>query len=165
MSRHVIPLSLILSLMLVGCASSEGAFPSLAPRPIERTTTSETSEPVAADPPAGTLRDPQAEALIAAGEEAHAAFLGELAAIRPTVAGAADAAPGGEAWVSAQQALSRLDAMRGSLASALTDLDALRREAMEKGGHEAALEQGAQRLAALAAAEDAAIAELARALR
>jgi hypothetical protein len=67
--------------------------------------------------------------------------------------------------VSAQQALSRLNAKRGGLASAIADLDGLRREELSRtGGEHAAIEQGAQRLNALAAEEDAAITELGRAL-
>jgi hypothetical protein len=152
----------MLSLMLGGCASSPGAFPSLAPRPIEKA--------VATHPPSATTvqsapLDPEAQVVIRAGEQAHAAFLAEMAEARPIIASAAGTERGGEAWVSAQQALSRLNAKRGGLASAIADLDGLRRDELSRtGGEHAAIEQGAQRLNALAAEEDAAITELGRAL-
>ncbi|WP_420605693.1 hypothetical protein [Novosphingopyxis sp.] len=56
---------------------------------------------------------------------ADAAFRGALPSVRGAVAAAAGSAPGGEAWVVAQQALSRLEAARTPSAEALADLDRL----------------------------------------
>jgi hypothetical protein len=97
------------------------------------------------------------------GESGHRAFLAEVAAARPAIERGSGTAEGSEAWVAAQQAYTAADAARGALTAALTDLDALRRDQADNAnpGNQAALDQAAQRLGALDAEDNAALAELA----
>jgi hypothetical protein len=113
--------------LLAGCAESPGAYPSLAPRPIERTaieepavTPAETAPPIA-DP----AQNADVAAQLAAAEAAQAQFAAELEPARKAIAVAAGQAVGSEAWVVAQQALSRLDQRRGPVTAALANLDAM----------------------------------------
>jgi hypothetical protein len=120
MARFVLPAAMLAAL-LGGCAA-EGDYPSLAPRPVEK-------ELAATDPapPAPLPDDPalakRVAALAAEAQRGEAEFEAALPAARSAVAGAG--APGGESWVEAQQALSRLEAARRATVQALADLDAL----------------------------------------
>jgi hypothetical protein len=111
----------MLAALLAGCAA-EGDFPSLEPRALEREL-AQTDPP----PPAPLPDDPalaaRMAALAAEARRGEAEFEAALPAARAAVAGAGPA--GGEAWIEAQQALSRLEAARGTTAKALADLDAL----------------------------------------
>lgn len=118
---------LALSVSLAGCAESGGVYPSLAPRPIERVSI---EEPVTApDRSAPPVADPAVDAgvatQLAAAEAADRQFTTELAATRRAVSAAAGKPAESEAWVAAQQALSRLDQRRGAVSSALANLDAM----------------------------------------
>jgi hypothetical protein len=161
MSRSPLPL-LFIAATLAGCAAT-GDFPSLAPRPIEKTAN---EEPVAATAPiagADAALLTRVTAIVESGESGHRAFLTEIAAARPAIERGSGTAEGSEAWVAAQQAYTAADAARGALTAALTDLDALRREQADNAnpGNQAALDQAAQRLGALDAEDNAALAELA----
>jgi hypothetical protein len=120
MVRFALPATMIAAL-LAGCAA-EGDYPSLAPRPVER-------ELAATDPaPPPPLPDDPAlagrvAALAAEAQRGEAEFEAALPAARSAVAGAG--AAGGESWIEAQQALSRLEAARRATVQALADLDAL----------------------------------------
>lgn len=126
--RIAAPTCALLALAFAGgCAESPGAYPSLAPRPIERTAI---EEPVVAPaetapPVADPAQDAGVAAQLAAAEAAQAEFAVELAAARKAVAAAAGQAAGGDAWVAAQQALSRLDQRRAPVTAALANLDAM----------------------------------------
>lgn len=155
--------ALLAAAALSGCAPG-GDFPSLAPRPIEKTDPGDAPAPAAtadATADAGLLK--RLSAILESGEAGHRAFNAELAIVRPAVEKASGAAPGGETWVAAQQAYSRLDAARGALLFALADVDALRREQADSAnaGNKTALDRAAERLAQLDAEEDAVLAELA----
>lgn len=163
MLRSLIKLSpLLLAAALAGCAQA-GDFPSLAPRAIER----EGQAPAPATAPAEAGADAallkRLSAIVESGEAGHRAFLAELASTGPVVGQASASDPGGEAWVAAQQAYSRLEAARSPLLSALADLDVLRREQVDSAnpGNHAALDNAAQRLSAFDAEEGSALAELA----
>jgi hypothetical protein len=112
---------MVLALLLAACAA-EGDFPSLEPRAVERelAQTDPAPPPPLADDPAlaGRVAELAAEA-----RRGEAEFEAALPAARSAVAGAG--AAGGEAWIEAQQALSRLEAARGATVRALADLDAL----------------------------------------
>ncbi len=155
------PLILLCCTLLASCASN-GTFPSLAPRAIEKAG----AEEVAPAPlPAGvdaTLAKRLA-AIEESGQAGHRSFIEEAMAARSAVAQGAGAAAGSEQWVAAQAAYSRADSARGALLSALADLDAVRREQIDSpnpANHMAAAGATA-RLEALAREEDAALTELA----
>ena len=106
-------------------------------------------------------------ALIAQAEAGQAAFAAELPEARRATARAG--ASGAEAWVLAQQAVSRAEAARTPTARALGDLDALvLREAAAaelSAADYAVLTAAIDRVAALRNAQDAALAALKAQLR
>ncbi len=120
MVRFVLSAAL-LGALLAGCAA-EGDFPSLEPRAVERELAQ--TDPA---PPAPLADDPalaeRVAALAAEARRGEAEFEAALPVARSAVAAAGPA--GGEAWIEAQQALSRLEAARGATVRALADLDAL----------------------------------------
>ncbi len=111
-----------LLLTLSGCVS-QGPFPSLAPRPGEGEfvlAEPDRPAPAVADDPA--LRR-QVEALRTDAAAGARSF--DEAYEDSRVAIARGGAEGSDAWIEAQQALSRLEAARADTADALTRLDAL----------------------------------------
>src|SRR4051812_29009666 len=106
--------SFVLAAALAGCLAgcvSEGPFPSLAPRPAEQEDWAEEPEhsaPAVADDAALRAR---LSALIADAREGERRFEGD----RPEAerATAHHAAQESDAWIEAQQAISRLEAARG----------------------------------------------------
>jgi hypothetical protein len=161
MSRS--PLSTLLAAALLAGCAPVGDFPSLAPRPIEKSTREEATPAAPAEGVADAELLKRTSAIVESGEAGHRAFLAELASARPAIERASGASAGGEAWVAAQQAYTAVDAARGTLLAALADLDALRREQVESAtpDNQAALDAASQRLATLDAEENAALAELA----
>jgi len=127
--RHL-PLYAAILVIAAGCAS-EGPFPSLAPRPIERAF--DAPEPDEADAPAAA--DPAlAERIAAALTDVRAgqdAFEAELGVARPRIAAAGSA--GSDSWIEAQQALSRLEGARAPTVQALALLDRMVVERAEAG--------------------------------
>jgi hypothetical protein len=121
----LIPRPLLLSAALLaglaGCAPS-GSFPSLAPRPIERALAPPDVEP----PKVAVADDPQLparlQAFVAAGRSGQADFDAELASARRAVA--RSGGRGSDSWVEAQQAVSRLEVARATVANALSELNA-----------------------------------------
>ncbi len=114
------------SLALGGCDSRRG-YPSLAPRPIERSASdgaapAPTIAAVATPDPA---RDARAAALAEQAVEADAAFVRSANDGCRTIVAGLRASEGSEAWVGAQQALSSLDATRGAVRAAAAGLDRL----------------------------------------
>ncbi len=116
---------------LAGCTGPSGSFPSLDLRPIE------TAKPVEAAPkPEMPVLSDSAlaafEARIASAEskaqDSNAAFDKALPAIRRTVVAGQGASMGSDAWLEAQQALSRLEQPRAGAESARADLDIIVRE-------------------------------------
>ena len=112
---------LALSALVAGCADP-GAYPSLAPRPIE-------AELAAADeaPPPPPLPDTpevtaRAAALAVEARSGVPAFEAALAVAERAVRGAGG--PGSDSWVAAQQAVSRVEAARAVTTRALGELDA-----------------------------------------
>ena len=113
-----------LALMLSGCASAPQNYPSLAKRPIE-------SAPVAdvAPPPAPQPADAALSAQIARyaeqADKGASAFDAAYAKADRLVGAARTAGVSSDAWVSAQVAISALDAARNDSVSALASLDTL----------------------------------------
>ena len=109
-------------LAAAACAPSDG-FPSLAERPAERDVSiAAPVRPAVEVPsdPAVHVRIAQLERQASEGDRGFEAALGAVAA-SIGVAGPA----GSDSWVEAQQALSRLEAVRGPTTTALAELDAL----------------------------------------
>lgn len=114
--------AIMLTLLLGGCVS-QGPFPSLAPRPGEGDfvlAEPDRPAPVIADDPA--LRR-QIETLLAGAQDGRRAFDGVYDEARTAIGGGG--VEGSDAWVEAQQALSRLESARAATGDALTRLDAL----------------------------------------
>ena len=123
MKRFALPL--LAAPLLAGCDTSAD-FPSLALRPIEKIG-------MAAEPPATPEPAPgaaplggEAEAAVAAAEESDRNFRAELASAETAVSGAQGSSVDSEAWVAAQETLSRAESARAGTAAALATLDAAR---------------------------------------
>jgi hypothetical protein len=153
-SRRFIP---SIALLLTGCASAQGSYPSLAKRPIESATM---AEPVA--PPAPTAPDAElvagVERLRAQVQAGSASFDKAYASADRATTAASAAAVSSDAWVAAQVAVSALEAARNDSVSALASLDTLyveRQNAIADGRAAGGLEQvDAARAAALAVVDD-----------
>jgi len=106
-------------------AAQRGAYPSLAKRPVE--TRDRTVPPPApiAPAPADEALVAQVDTLARQAAAADNAFQSQLVEGRSAVAAAGSAAPSSEAWVNAQQAISRLDSARYESVAALAGLDTL----------------------------------------
>lgn len=125
------PLFCLAFATLAGCAA-DTAFPSLAPRPIEAI--ARQPERVATDAPRVT--DPALEAQL--GEIAQALDANErewataIATTRAMVDRARGRAVGDDLWVSAQQAISRLEPIRQVAGTLVETLDRLRVEQAQR---------------------------------
>lgn len=130
--RSLTPLMI---LVFAGGCTATVDNPSLAPRAVERFTV---AEPVPAPPPPAALpedasRQERASALTARAREADHRFRTSLGEAETAVSRGAGAAPGSEAWVQAQQALSRAEVLREPVSGALAELDALQIASAETG--------------------------------
>jgi hypothetical protein len=112
---------LLLACLLGGCATG-GEFPSLAPRPVEQLSF---EEPIKVDPPVAA--DPalsgRAGAILAEARAGDGEFEQAYARALPLVRAAGPA--GSDAWIQAQEAISRVEAARIGTTSALSELDLL----------------------------------------
>ena len=163
------PLFLLLCLGAAGCAAP-GPYPSLAVREVERRYAAEQTalpEPEPPMPPADAGLAERVRALVAQAQRGEAAFAAEIGDARARVAAAG--AAGGEAWILAQQAISRAEAARTPTTRALGDLDALLLAQAAAGtlsGGDLALIEGAMaEVDALKAQQNDALAALKGALR
>ena len=113
-----------LALFLSGCAQTLTGYPSLAKRAVEN---APVAEPVAA--PAPVEADPalqaQVDRLSAQAQAGSAAFDKAWPAADRAARAAAGAAVSSERWVTAQLAISALEAARNDSVSALASLDTL----------------------------------------
>lgn len=132
---------LLLALPLLGACASQGEFPSLAPRAVERDLTGGSEPAGCPDSDVGTSAagaapetpalpanpDPQLGArvaeLLAAARAGQSTFADALP--RANASAARAGAAGSETWIAAQQEMSRLEAARTRTADALAELDAL----------------------------------------
>jgi hypothetical protein len=96
---------------------------------------------------------------------AHAAFQGQAPAARRTVSAARGASAGTESWAQAQVALAGLEATRSQAMVALADLERIYVDAAVEATELERIAAARQRVIGMVEAEDALIAELARALR
>lgn len=117
------PLAMLAAVAVLSACVAEDGFPSLAPRPGERDLSTEEPErqrvQVADDAALrGRIADLREEAA-----EGQRAFAAEFPAAAAAVAAAA--ARETDSWVSAQQALSRLEAARTPISRTMAELDRL----------------------------------------
>jgi len=151
--------------LLVGACTAPADHPSLAPRAVERFTTIEPTTTPITQPaiPEDASRQERVSALVARAREADALFRSRLSEAQAAAARGAGSGIGSEAWVQAQQAVSRADVARTPVTQSLADLDALQIASAEAGvGIEAtaALTTALDEVGSLSAAEDQAIAAL-----
>lgn len=118
----------VLALLVSGCASDKGDFPSLSKRPYE------TDDPLGevaeapAPPVATTLPadlQQKLDALLARGRAASAAYEAAIPDAHIAARGASGSAVGSETWVNAHMILSRADGARADGVAALGELDKL----------------------------------------
>ena len=119
---------LIVPAVLVSACSSQGSFPSLAPRPIELAG----QNGLATTPPQPLSKaDPSmvqtAKAAYQKAQDAVAPFNAALASARGRVAGL-NAVKGSEAWVQAQMTISSLAQLARPASEALADLEDIKRQ-------------------------------------
>lgn len=123
---HRIFIPIFLALPLAACATAGGGdFPSLAKRPIETRFAVTESVPLPPPGPLPAALIDRVAAWRARAAESEAGFAAALPAAQAAVAAASRAPVASEAWIVAQQALSRLAILRGPVADALGDVDAL----------------------------------------
>jgi hypothetical protein len=124
-----------LALLLGGCASVEGDFPSLSKRPYETSSPLEET-PAPPAPLTGVLPadlQAQTDAFVARARKAHDAFDATLPAARGAAQSASGAASGSEDWVNAHMVVSRSDGARADAVAALSEIDQLIARERDKG--------------------------------
>lgn len=156
-----------LGLLLGGCASLEGEFPSLSKRPYE--SADPLAVPEAAPAPVSTslpaALQTQVDALLQRARAAQSAYEAALPTARNAAQGAAGSAVGSEAWVNAHMLVSRADSARADAVAALGEIDRLIAGEREKGadvGLVALLSAPQAQIAALVNAQTAEIDRLSR---
>lgn len=139
--RHPLPLAALGAASLIGgCAGSVNA-PSLAIRPQETASALDAARPAEVAPalpppvigldPATTAR---LEASLLAARQSRDGFARASEPAKAAVAAAAGADAASEAWIAAQLAISRLERARDAAANARSDVDAVRRDLVARGG-------------------------------
>jgi hypothetical protein len=116
-----------LALLLGGCSSVEGDFPSLSKRPYETDNPLEDPAPPPA-PVTGVLPaelQAKTDDLVSRSRKAHAAFEAALPAARSAAQSASGSTVGSEGWVNAHMVLSKADGARADAVAALSEMDQL----------------------------------------
>lgn len=122
--------ALSLTLALTACLD-RGEYPSLKPRAYEIADRGPPPPPPPA-PPARADIVARAAALLGEAQAGQRAFAAELLRVRPVVARAG--AVNSESWITAQEAVSGLDASRAATVIALAELDALASSGVDAAG-------------------------------
>lgn len=157
---------LTLHVLLGGCASAEGRYPSLAIRDIERAQGQfEAGEPKRINVPpvevdlAGGL-EARLTSLVAMAEAAHSDFSEIVPRARQLASAASGSGIGSDSWAAAQVALAELDSARSRAAVPLGDIDMIYTSAKVAAQDTAAIETARDRVIALVSEEDATLARL-----
>jgi hypothetical protein len=132
-------------LVAAGCAAP-GPYPSLAPRPAEKAYADDAEERKPTPQPDDPALAREVDRLVAEARAGSAEFDSALPAAQAAASRAG--ASGSDAWIEAQQALSRLETARARTTAALADLDRL---AVERAGAGTLGESDAQRLSSATA--------------
>lgn len=130
--RRASPTLLMLPLLLAGCSSPGGPYPSLQPRAAESIDPRVAVVRPMNDRPVRPALATELAALVDQARGGDAAF-GPAAAEAERLTAAAGA-PQSESWIAAQQALSAAIAARRPTALALSDIDALGATALQTQG-------------------------------
>ncbi len=150
----MLPLCVTPLLLLAGCATTDGDFPSLSKRPYENTET--ISERPAPEPIIMSAElDAQSNAMLAKARGGQAAFEASLPTARNSANAARGSAVGSEIWISAHVALSRLDKARADTVAALGEIDRMIATEREKGSSVNIISILAERQASIAQLSDA----------
>lgn len=135
-SRSPVPawLAAIAGALSLAACSTSASYPSLAYRAVERTAMPAAAEPalppVQLPPPTADLTS-RIDGLVAAAREADKQFAAKRPAAERAVSAAARASRTSDAWVSAQVAVSALQASRDTAVASLADLDSLYADARQ----------------------------------
>lgn len=139
--RPVTLVCLAAGLLLSGCATPAGQFPSLARRPFEKAV--DFVPPAPPQTPVETRLPDGLAAQMDSLKMRHNIASSAFAALLPSVQSAVDAAAGspigGEGWVNAHLMVSRLDKSRGDSAAALAQLDIMLTGLMDKESQQPAI--------------------------
>jgi hypothetical protein len=151
------------ALLLAGCASDRGQYPSLARRPAERITASFDTPQVAAPvvrpaPPAAVTG--RLGGLVNAAEAADTKFRSREARARSVVGAGSGAKIGSESWATATIAVAELEAARAEAMVALTDLDMLFNDTSIRGEEPGSIGAARDKVIGLIARQDRVLAEL-----
>lgn len=173
MSRSIAPsLAAIAALSLAaptlgGCAGNDGAYPSLARRPVERITgSSPVVAPAPVPAPAPSARSlGLLDQLVAQARSADAKFHANTPHAQALVGAAADAAIASESWAVATVALADLESQRSNVMIALADLDAAYAAATVAREDASAIAAARQQVIDIVAGEDTVLAGLKGRLR
>ncbi|USI72508.1 hypothetical protein [Sphingomonas morindae] len=109
----------LVCLLASGCMAGPG-YPSLAPRAVESVSLAEPAAKPAAPATPQREADARYAPLLARARTLSDQFKAAVAESAPVLAAGRRAAIGSDAWSAAQQALSRLQALRGPMVEALT---------------------------------------------
>lgn len=124
--------TILIALALSACASSDGRYPSLQPRPAEAIDPRVAVVRPVNDRPVAAPLAAQLAVLVDQARSGEAAFEPAAASAERLAAGAG--APQSESWIVAQEALSAAIAARKPTALALGDVDALAATALQTQG-------------------------------
>ncbi|WP_109806550.1 hypothetical protein [Sphingosinithalassobacter portus] len=124
MKHTLFSLSLAACAALTGCTDSTDRYPSLLPREIENQSLAEPDVPAPMATPDPAL-DAQITAEKARISETAAAFATAAADAEAKIAVAVGTAPGSAAWLSAQEALGKIDSLHGATLDIAVRLDSL----------------------------------------
>lgn len=160
-------ISLVILLLLAGCATASRQEPSLAPRQAESIDPRVPIDPAPA--PLGTP-DPALVGRLADLEQQAQEEARRFGVLVPQAQSLARGSgpPQSESWIAAQQALTALEGAHGAITAIQTELDALAAERVARGtlvaADQAALEQAMAAVAAISDPQAAVIAEISRRL-
>lgn len=153
----------LIALGLVGCATSSTTEPSLARRPAEAI---DPRLPIPSNPisgPVDAALSARLAELVADGKAGASAFDAEAGKAQ-SLADAAGPAQS-ESWIVAQEALSGLEGARATTTRAVSDIDALAAERIQRGaltaGDQAAVEAASAELRAVTDRQSAVVDQLA----
>lgn len=161
--HHALSLPICLALLLAGCSTPSGDFPSLERRPFE--TVAPLVEPVTPAPPTALPKAlaNKVSALTVRHQTSSASFAKALPNVQRISAGAAGRAAGSEAWVNAHLQLSRLDKARFDSVAALGEFDELIADQIDSdSGFVALLLEAQEKIASEVAAQKAEIERMSR---
>ena len=151
-----------LALALAACASDTTNYPSLARRPVEKVSTSETPAPAptAAPSPASPQETARLAGMVEQARAAHRRFMAKQQRAVQTVAVGSGAARGSESWAVASIALAELESERSAAMVALADLDQIFATARIEGSDTSAISAARDEVSDWIGDEDSVLADL-----